>query len=222
MLEHRQLAEKQVRNTPPSVTYELFRKCGPDGVGSWCVGCIRYMDRTLNQEIRFRETREFLNVVGEELYAFFQNYLPSNVGPQIISAKDAEFRYSDVVVKDVRMTAFHVSNYVQRCILIINEYKGNLIRNVSESSFISNIFQMRDTLVSKIIGDVLLPMVNMGRLPENAHVSVEAERQVRDFLSFLRAENNKLGVCLEYLQNYVNDSPINDRRDDGSERKRLH
>ena len=81
---------------------------------------------------------------------------------------------------------------------------------------------MRDTLVSKIIGDVLLPMVNMGRLPENAHVSVEAERQVRDFLSFLRAENNKLGVCLEYLQNYVNDSPINDRRDDGSERKRLH
>jgi hypothetical protein len=81
---------------------------------------------------------------------------------------------------------------------------------------------MRDTLVSKIIGDVLLPMVNMGRLPEDTHVSLESERQVQDFLTFLRAENNKLGVCLEYLQNYVSDSPINDRRDNAPGRKRLH
>lgn len=215
-------AEEPSAEKSPTVTYELFRDCDGDQVGSWCVKSIRYTEDHMSHEIKFRERRELADVVGSELFGFFQGYLPVQPRVEVISAKDAQFQLANLFVKHIQMTAFAVKKSVQRCILIVNEYRGNLIKSVSESYFISNILQMRDTLISKVVGDVLLPILNLSNVPEDAAMNPESERRVRTFMQMLRTENGRLTACLEYLLHYVSDSPNNPHAGSAARGKRIH
>lgn len=218
MVDHSLLVERPVTSKTPTVTYELYRTCEPTRTGAWCVGSVRYSEDAMTHEIKFQKDRELSDVVGQELSAFFGHYLPVEPKIEVICAKDAFFEKANVVVRDIRMTAFKVKNSVQRCIIIVNEFKGHLLRNMSESSFIMNIFQMRDSMISKVIGDVLLPIVNLGNLPEDVAMDSTSKQRVQDFMDTLRTENGRLTACLRYLLDYMNDSPNNPVPD----RRQLH
>ena len=210
-------AQIEVNSESAQVTYELFRRCDESRIGEWCVRSIKYTESVVNHEISFRNERKFRDVIDDNLFEFFQHYLTEHPEPSVLTARDAEFFCGDMYVKNIQVTALRRRGDFQFCILNICDHRGLLMTNIQESSFVRGIYELRDTFISNMIGEVLLPLLNYSSLPADAKFDADSEQKFRDLMDDLRTDNGKISACIEYLVDHMNKSPSNFRGHEGDQ-----
>ena len=110
----------------PNLVIWLKRMVTPEQVGVWVLDRLTVRANGVSHDLSFTTEKQASHQLSADLWTFLRGYLPTQTDDFVLTAREAIFESSAILLHGLDVTAHQIKGGVQRVLLTFRNFLGNV------------------------------------------------------------------------------------------------